>query len=175
MDSLMSMVASSLPSRCSWLVLAACSSSAKAPAPPAPPPPPPDAAIDAPSPDAGVPPTAATWRFRYNKPPRVETWTLRFGDGYAAIDVGDIRYFGTAIEGDSIKLDVATSTAKLTLDCKRAKRPLGSKCNFAKPKPADVLDCYHPDFKEPMPFGPEPGVEYVAEPNCTGYRLISSP
>lgn len=169
-----------LPSRCSLLALVACSSSAKAPAPPAPAAaPPPDAAVDAASPDAGIPPTAAVWRFRYNKPPRVETWTLRFGDGHATVDVesgqGTLHYFGTAVEGESVKLDVATSSAKITLDCKRAKRPLGTKCNFAKPKPADVLDCYHPDFKEPMPFGPEPGVEYVDEPKCTGYRVISSP
>ncbi|MBL0219923.1 MAG: hypothetical protein IPQ07_39415 [Myxococcales bacterium] len=36
----------------------------------------------------------------------------------------------------------------------------------------DVLDCYHPDFKTPL-FAPSPGVEYVSDERCTGYRLIS--
>jgi hypothetical protein len=168
-----------MDSRSSLVVLlAACSSSAKAPAPVvAPPPPPADAAVDAASPDAGVPKGAAVWRFRYNTAQRTETWSLRFGDGHASIDVesasGTMHYFGTAIDGESLKLDVATSSAKLSLECKRAKRPLSEKCNDKKAKPVDVLDCYHPDFKEPMPFGEGQGVEYVVEPKCTGYRLIA--
>jgi hypothetical protein len=28
-------------------------------------------------------------------------------------------------------------------------------------------------FKEPMPFGKDPGVEYVAFASCTGYRLAT--
>jgi hypothetical protein len=164
--------------RLAALVLcAACSSPAK-PGPATPPvPPPPDAAVDAASPDAGVPESATIWRFRYNTAQRTETWSLRFGDGHATIDVqsasGTTHYFGTAVEGESLKLDVATSSAKLSLDCKRAKRPLSEKCNDKKATPVDVLDCYHPDFKEPMPFGEGQGVEYVVEPKCTGYRLIA--
>lgn len=143
----------------------------------APPSPPADASIDAAAPDAGVPEPAATWRFRYSTKDRTETWSLRFGGGHATIEVqsaqGTLRYFGTAIEGESIKLDVATSNAKLSLECKRAKRPLSTKCNDKKAKSVDVLDCYHPDFKEPMPFGEGQGVEYVVDPTCNGYRLIA--
>lgn len=114
----------------------------------------------------------------------METWSLRFGDGHAAIDVqpiqgtgagqtgpGTLHYFGTAIEGETIKLDVATSNAKISLECKRAKRPLSTKCNDKKAKPVEVLDCYHPDFKEPMPFGEGDGVEYVVDASCNGCRL----
>jgi hypothetical protein len=163
------------------LALAACSGSAPpSPATPAPPAPA-DAAvpIDA-APDAG--PSAAVmaapaWVFQYATPARTETWTLRHADGQAMIEVlsgGRSQvYVGTATEGDTLALAVSTGTAKLALDCKHAKRPLSQKCNDTKAKPVEVLDCYHADFKAPMPFGPFPGVEYVETKGCTGYRLIA--
>jgi len=158
----------------------ACSSSA---APPAERPQPQPAAIDA-APDAavdaGVPDAVANapaWIFRYQTAQRTETWTLRYHDTSALITVetaqGVTRYIGSANDGASLALHVATATAKLELDCKHKKRPLSAKCNDAKGKPVDVLDCYHPDFKEPMPFGREPGVEYVEIAGCKGYRLIA--
>lgn len=163
------------------LALAACSGSAPpspaAPAPAAPA----DAAvpIDA-APDAG--PSAAVmaapaWVFQYATPGRTETWTLRHADGQAVIQVqsarGTLVYTGTATEGTTLAIAVSTATAKLALDCKHAKRPLSFKCNDRKAKPVEVLDCYHPDFEAPMPFGPFPGVEYVETTGCTGYRLIA--
>lgn len=163
------------------LALAACSGSAPpSPATPAAPAPA-DAAvpIDAP-PDAG--PSAAVmaapaWVFQYSTPARTETWTLRHAEGQAVIEVlsaGRTQvYTGTATQGASLALAVSTGTAKLTLDCKHAKRPLSHKCNDTKAKAIEVLDCYHPDFKAPMPFGPFPGVEYVETKGCTGYRLIT--
>jgi hypothetical protein len=81
-------------------------------------------------------------------------------------------YMGGAAEGETLKVSVASGTARLTLDCKRVKRPLGAKCNDSKAKPIEVLDCYHPDFKTPMPFGPSPGVEYIVDASCNGYRLV---
>jgi hypothetical protein len=138
-----------------------------------------DAAIDA-APDAGLPEAvtnAPAWIFRYSTPDRTETWTLQFAEGVALVVVatsrGETRYVGTATEGKTLALAVATSTAKLALDCKRTKRPLSTKCNDRKAKPIEVLDCYHPDFKEPMPFGAAPGVEYLTSAGCTGYRLIA--
>ena len=86
---------------------------------------------------------------------------------------GTVRYLGTATDGETIALRLATSTAKLALDCKRTNRAVGTKCNDAKAKKLDVFDCYHADFKEPMPFGPEPGIEYADAADCKGYRLIS--
>ena len=129
------------------------------------------------TPDAG--PSAAlleapAWIFRYNAPPRIETWTLRVADGQALLDVDNgtspLRYTGTAEQGATLKLSVATSTAKLALECKPARRAIGPMCTGKKPPAADVLDCYHPDFKEPMTFAPAPGVEYSAD--CSGYRRL---
>jgi hypothetical protein len=162
------------------LALAACSSAPPAAERPVQPPQlPPDAAIDAPAPDAGAPQAvldAPAWVFRYSTAERSETWTLRHAGGSAMVVVesarGAMTYLGTAVDGPSLALDVSTGSAKLTLDCKRAKRPLSGKCNDAKAKPIDVLDCYHKDFKEPMPFGAAPGVEYTVGPGCSGYRLV---
>jgi len=138
-----------------------------------------DAAIDA-APDAGVPEAVANapaWVFRYSTAQRAETWTLRYHGDAALLTVetaqGTQRYVGSAADGATLKLDVSTGTAKLALECKHAKRPLSAKCNDKKAKPIEVLDCYHPDFKEPMPFGPAPGVEYVVSGSCNGYRLAS--
>ncbi len=114
--------------------------------------------------------------FRYASAQRTETWTLRFTGSEAMLDVastsGTLRYLGTASDGETIAVRVETATAKLALDCKRTKRAVGTKCNDAKAKKLDVLDCYHADFKEPMPFGPEPGIEYADAADCKGYRLI---
>ncbi|HVK84413.1 MAG TPA: hypothetical protein VM513_09920 [Kofleriaceae bacterium] len=160
--------------------LAACSSAAPAPAQPVVEPVAIDAAVPDAAPDAGVPETvtnAPAWVFRYATAQRTETWTLQFAEGAALLEVqsaqGLARYRGTATDGASLALDVSTGTAKLALDCKRAKRALSTKCNDTRAKKLDVLDCYHPDFKEPMPFGPAPGVEYVSDATCTGYRLIA--
>lgn len=161
------------------VVLAACSSAPPAPARPHETAPVPgDAAVDTPAPDAGLPAAvmaAPPWVFAYRTADRAETWTLRFADGAALLVVesqqGVTRYTGTATEGASLALAVSTGTAKLALDCKHAKRAVSAKCNDAKAKPIDILDCYHPDFKEPMPFGPAPGIEYVVDATCSGYRL----
>lgn len=166
-----------------WLSLAWTACSSSAPPPPASPEPPPapaalDAAVDAP-PDAG--PSAAlgaapAWVFRYASPQRTETWTLRVAGSEAMLDVasatGTLRYLGSAMDADTLAIRVATPSAKMSLDCKRTKRAIGTKCNDAKAKKLDVLDCYHADFKEPMPFGPEPGIEYADAADCKGYRLI---
>lgn len=121
--------------------------------------------------------TAPAWIFGYRTAERVETWTLRFAEGKALLEVqsktGTLRYTGSATETATLALEVSTGTAKLKLDCKKAKRRLSTKCNDTKAKPIDVLDCYHPDFKEPMPFGPAPGVEYVVDDRCTGYRVVA--
>ncbi|MGN6108592.1 MAG: hypothetical protein ACTHU0_26030 [Kofleriaceae bacterium] len=164
-----------------WIALAACS-----PAPPvaepSPPMPirPPDAAIatDAAPPDAGPPEAvlqAPAWVFRYRTAQRSETWTLRFANGAALLEVesaqGVLRYLGSATEGATLALNVSTSSAKMVLDCKREQRPIGAACNDAKAKPIAVLDCYHADFAAPMPFGLAPGIEYVVDEQCNGYRL----
>jgi hypothetical protein len=166
------------------LMLAACSSpaapTAEHPTPtaavqqdaaPEPPPPPP--------PDAGPPQAVldtSSWVFRYSTKDRNETWTLRYKNGNAVLVVEtagrQMLYLGGAAEGDTVKIDVASGTAKMSLDCKHAKRALGAKCNDSKAKPIEVLDCYHKDFKTPMPFGPAPGVEYVVDASCNGYRLV---
>ena len=149
-------------------------------APPATPPtsPPPPAPIDAAiAPDAGPPAAlvgAPAWIFRYSVPPRVETWTLRFTEGQALLAVetaqGTTTYLGTATEVATLVVAVATPTAKLALDCKRARRAIGATCKAKKPPMLDVLDCFHPDFKEPMTFAPAPGVEYAA--SCPGYQRL---
>ncbi|HUS28809.1 MAG TPA: hypothetical protein VMZ53_09870 [Kofleriaceae bacterium] len=170
--------------RLAVLLIAACSSPAP-PAehptetPPATPEPRQDAAAE---PDAGPPQAvldAPAWVFRYSTKDRAETWTLRHAEGSALLVVetaqGAQRYTGTATDGETLKLDVSTGTAKMTLDCKRAKRPLSAKCNDQKAKPIEVLECFHPDFKTPMPFGPAPGVEYAVDASCNGYRLVPKP
>jgi hypothetical protein len=162
-----------------WIAIAGCSSAPPSTAAPAAPPPvSADAAVDAAVPDAlpEAVTSAPAWIFRYHTAQRSETWTLRHAEGVALLIVesgqGTTRYVGTAIDGATLALDVSTRTAKMTLDCKRAKRPLGTKCNDTRAKPVEVLDCYHPDFEAPMPFGRAPGVEYVVDDRCTGYRLI---
>jgi hypothetical protein len=90
------------------------------------------------------------------------------------VDTGgrQMLYLGGAADGPTLKINVASGTAKMSLDCKHAKRSLSAKCNDSKAKPIEVLDCYHKDFKTPMPFGPAPGVEYVVDASCNGYRLV---
>ena len=156
---------------------AACSGSPTKVEPPATPVPADAAAPDA-APDAGVSAALAAapaWVFRYATAQRTETWTLRMDAGQALLVVdsahGTLRYTGTV--SDALALDVTTGTAKLALSCKHAKRALSAKCNDTKAKPIEVLDCYHPDFKEPMPFGPAPGIEYAVDATCNGYRLIA--
>ena len=166
------------------LALAACSSPASPPAEhpvttaevrqdAAPEPPPaPDAAPAPPVVEAPV------WVFRYSTKDRKETWSLRYKDDNAVLVVEtggrQMMYLGGAADGDTLKLEVASGTAKMKLDCKHTKRPLSAKCNDSKAKPIEVLDCYHKDFKTPMPFGLAPGVEYVVDGSCNGYRLAPS-
>ena len=132
------------------------------------------------APDAG--PSAAVagapaWIFRYRTADRDETWTLRFSGGEGMIDVetphGVTRYLGTAVDGDALVLEMKAQSAKVSLRCERAHRAIGVACNDAAADPIDVLDCYHPDFETPMPFGPSPGVEYVVDATCNGYRRIA--
>ena len=163
------------------LVIVGCGSSQPAPAQPAVPVAPggpADAAVDA-APDA-LPQAvlgAPAWVFGYHTAERSETWTLRHADGTALLVVatvqGERRYVGSAVEDPSgdVKLDVSTGTAKLALDCKHDKLAVSATCNDRKAKPIDVLSCYHVDFKTPMPFGPAPGIEYVVDASCNGYRL----
>ncbi|HEX5059559.1 MAG TPA: hypothetical protein VFV99_09380 [Kofleriaceae bacterium] len=166
------------------LAIAGCgSSSPPATQPTAPPSPAPvaDAAVDA-APDA-LPDAllnAPAWIFRYSTADRKETWTLRRDGGAALLIVesaqGERRYVGTARESDaSIALDVSTGSAKMVLDCKREKLAVSATCNDKKAKPLDVLNCYHADFKTPMPFGPAPGIEYVVDASCNGYRKVVAP
>jgi hypothetical protein len=169
-----------------FLALAACSSSAPPPAQPEPPPSAPADAAPAPvavdaRPDISL--TAPAYVFRFASAARTETWTLWFASGVAVLNVqpasGPLtQYQGSAIEGASVAIEVESATAKMKLDCKRAKREVEPACD-AKPKKkpkkvsVDVLDCFHADFKEPMPFGPTPGIEYVADGACAGYRVIA--
>jgi hypothetical protein len=162
-----------------WLaliVVCACGSSPP-PAAPAPAPPPPAPPLDAAAPDAG-PSTellsAPALIFRYNAPPRIETWTLRYAHGEAIVVVDNARgtttYLGTATEGAALAISVATTTAKLSLDCKHATRAIGDTCAARKPPTLDVLDCFVPDFTSPMTFAAAPGVEYAA--SCNGYQRL---
>ncbi|HEY1817259.1 MAG TPA: hypothetical protein VGG74_33160 [Kofleriaceae bacterium] len=139
-----------------------------------------DAAIDATAPpDAGLPAdvtSAPPWIFRYNAPGRLETWTLRYHGGVAAMDVesatGTLHYVGTATETTSLALVLAAGSARLSLDCKHEQRAIAAACGDKRQPKQDVLACYHPDFKEPMPFGPAPGVEYLSSAACTGYHRL---
>src|SRR5215470_8884844 len=162
--------------------LAACGSSpSPAPAKPAAPPPTPFAAVDAaPAPDAPSVPdevaNAPAWIFRFNAPGRLETWTLRYHGTAAMLIVeaatGTTRYLGSVTEGGSMALALSAGSARMALDCKREKLAVGAKCGDKKPKKIDVLNCYHPDFKSPMSFGPAPGVEFVSTDKCIGYRML---
>ncbi|HET9987693.1 MAG TPA: hypothetical protein VFQ65_04220 [Kofleriaceae bacterium] len=168
-------------SRYLWMFVIACSGVSPAKVEPPAPPIVADAAIDAAVPDAGISAALAAapaWVFRYATAQRTETWTLRVDAGQALLVVesatGTLRYTGTATEApDALALAVTTGTAKLALQCKHAKRALSAKCNDTKAARIDVLDCYHPDFKEPMPFGHAPGIEYAVDASCNGYRVIA--
>lgn len=138
---------------------------------------PPDAA----APDAGIPDevsSAPAWIFRYNTPDRAETWTLRYHGDTALLVVETrqrtLRYIGSATEGASLALALAAGPSRLSLDCKHEQMPLSAKCNDMKAAKQNVLNCYHPDFKAPMTFGPAPGVEYVVAADCNGFRLVKS-
>lgn len=161
-------------------LVAACGSST--PATQAPPPvavaAPQDASIDA-APDAGLPADVAAappWIFRYNAPGRLETWTLRYHGGVAAMDVesatGTLHYVGTATETSSLALALTAGSARLTLDCKHEQLAVGTACGDKKPPKQDVLACYAAGFAEPMPFGAAPGVEYLSSTACTGYHRL---
>lgn len=164
-----------------FVCLVGCGSGRSAPAQPAAPPPTPpaDAAVEAAPPDAFPEAVleAPAWIFGYHTADRSETWTLRHAAGTALLVVatarGEQRYVGTATEdaAGGLKLDVSTGTAKLALACKRAERAVSATCNDRKARPVEVLDCYHPDFQTPMPFAPAPGIEYVDDASCHGYRL----
>ncbi len=162
-------------SRLALCLVCACGSSPPPPAMVSTPPPSPP--IDAAPPDAGPSAelvAAPAWIFRYNAPPRVETWTLRYLHGEAIVVVENARgtttYLGTATEGATLALAVATPTAKVTLDCKHATRAIGATCAAHKPASLEVLDCFVPDFTSPMTFAPAPGVEYAA--SCNGYQRL---
>lgn len=167
------------------IALAGCGSAAAPVEPTAPSPsttapsPPTDAAVDAP-PDVGPDfASAEPWVFRYHTAQRSETWTLRHIDGAAQLVVetagGERRYVGSATEraDGTLVLDVSTGTAKMALECKREQLAVSAKCNDHKAKPREVLNCYHADFATPMPFAPAPGIEYVVDATCNGYRLIA--
>lgn len=172
-----------------WIVLVGCASTPASVEPvPAPPPatvpsPPADAAIDAASETGDAGPdfaSAEPWVFRYHTAQRSETWTLRHIDDAALLVVetaggGERRYVGSATEaaGGALALDVSTGTAKMALECKREQLAVSAKCNDHKAKPREVLNCYHADFATPMPFAPAPGIEYVVDATCNGYRLIA--
>jgi hypothetical protein len=139
-----------------------------------------DAAVATPIDAAAIPDEVANapaWVFRYNAAGRLESWTLRFHGDVATMDVvtatGPTHYVGTAADGPSLVLTLSAGPARLSLDCKRNKLAVGRTCGEAKPAKLDVLDCFHPDFKEPMPFGPAPGIEYVDNDRCRGYRTIA--
>jgi hypothetical protein len=162
------------------VVAVGCGSS-QSPAPEKPPqaPPAPVVSVDAAIPDAGIPDevmNAPAWIFRFNAPGRLETWTLRYAGENALLVVeaatGTTRYIGTM--SSTGKLTASTANAKMSLDCKPDKLAVGTtKCNDTKAKKLDVLNCFHPDFKTPMTFGHEPGIEFVTSDKCNGYRLIA--
>lgn len=169
-----------------WLLLlAACSSSPSSSTTPPTVASQPDAAVDALPPDApsatdGALASAEPHVFRFNAPPRVEMWTLRIAGERASIVVAaanETVYVGSFVDG---KLDVATSTAKLSLVCKRDKlanvgevnaKP-SKKCAFAKTATLDVWQCKHPDFEAAMPFAAAPGVEFAVVVGCNAYRRL---
>jgi hypothetical protein len=163
-----------------WMFAAGCSS----PASPSPdrPTQPPLASVDAAPPPPAIDAlvisdelaNAPAWIFRYATKERSETWTLRHHNGSALVVVEGkttTRYHGTATDGASLAIAVVAGASKLSLDCKKGKRGVGTACNDARAKPIDILDCYHPDFGSPMTFGAAPGIEYTD--SCNGYRLIA--
>jgi hypothetical protein len=137
-----------------------------------------DAAIaDAPTPDAGVPDdvlNAPAYVFRYNAPGRLETWTLRYSRPNALVTVeranGTTRYIGTI---KLLTLTLAAGPNQLTLECRTAEIPVGVTCGDKHPTPIVGLNCFVPEFKAPMAFGPAPGVEYVMTDACSGYVRVA--
>jgi hypothetical protein len=132
------------------------------------------------APDAGISEALASapaWVFAYRTAERAETWTLRYAGSEAMLEIetaqGVMRYLGTAAEAASLTIDVSSASARMSLDCKRAQRALSAACNDTAAPAVDVLDCYHPDYDTPMPFGAAPGVEFVVDDSCNGYRLVS--
>ena len=162
-------------------LVAACSSPAAPAPPPEHPAPPPVAVVtpDAAVPDAGVPDevtNAQAYVFKFTAPDRVETWTIKWANGNALVVVeaakGTTRYLGTATEGPPLALAVTSGPNKMTLACKKEKLAVSAKCGDTKAKQREVLNCYHPDYKAPMPFAPAPGIEYSTTAKCNGYRLL---
>ncbi len=119
---------------------------------------------------------APAWIFRYRTAERSETWTLRHAGDEAAIEVetaaGTTLYLGPAVDGEALVLELSSRTAKVSLRCEPTRRAIGTRCNDAEAPPVEVLDCYHPEFDAPMPFGEAPGIEYVVDESCSGYRLV---
>ncbi len=120
---------------------------------------------------------APSWVFGYHTDQRSETWTLQHADGLALLVVetqaGTTRYIGTAVDDKgTLAVRVSTPNAKMALDCKHEKRAIGAACNDRKAPKIDVLACYHPDFETAMPFGQAPGIEYVVDATCNGYRAM---
>jgi len=161
-------------------VIAVGCGSSQSPAPEKPPqaPPAPVVSVDAAAPDAGIPDevmNAPAWIFRFNAPGRLETWTLRYAGDSALLIVeaatGTTRYVGTM--SSTGQLTASTANAKMSLECKPDKLAVSAKCNDTKAKKIDVLNCFHPDFKTPMTFGHEPGIEFVTSDKCNGYRSIA--
>ncbi len=168
-------------------VLVACGSSTATPAEPDPVPvasTPIDAALDA-APDAGPSPevlAAPAYVFMFNTPDRKETWTLRWANGSAALDVATaaatIHYLGTVSEGASLDFDLTARNNQQTLSCvKKSERYATSLCDpKAKAQSVDVIECKLPGYDAPMTLGREPGLEFVggqAKPQCNGYRIIT--
>ena len=130
-------------------------------------------------PEVGLPSSAVLaapeWVFRYRTAERTELWSLRVAGDEAYLMVETARgtspYLGTAAEGESLVIDVRSPGATIGLECKRTARPMGKACNAAKAPPVEILDCYHRDFATPMPFAAAPGIEYVVDATCNGYRL----
>lgn len=139
-----------------------------------------DGGVEAAPPDAfpAEVENAPPFVFRYATAERTETWTLRHASGLALLVVENVqgprRYTGPAIEnGKTLQIDVTSGSAKLSLKCKQEKLAVSAKCNDRKAKPVGVLSCYHADFTTPMPFAPPPGIEYLVDNTCNGYRLIA--
>jgi len=168
-------------------VLAACGSSTATPAEPDPVPvasTPIDAAIDA-APDAGASPevlAAPAYVFQFNTPDRKETWTLRWANGSAALDVATtaatIHYLGTVSDGATIEFDLTARNNQQKLSCtKKSEQYAASLCDKkAKPRSVDVIECKLPGYDAPMTLGLEPGLEFVggqSNPQCNGYRIIT--
>ena len=56
--------------------------------------------------------------------------------------------------------------------CDPAAKPPKAKAQAPATTTVDALDCFVEGFKEPMPFGPTPGIEYVADGVYAGYRSL---